>query len=58
MVNFRSLTLNALFWSIGAQAVQQILQFAITVILARILNPDDFGLIGMIVVFTGFAQIR
>jgi len=32
------------------------LQFAISIILARVLSPREFGLIGMILVFTAFAS--
>jgi PST family polysaccharide transporter len=44
-------------WTAGARAVKLILQFIISVILARLLAPKDFGLIAMIVVITGFAGI-
>lgn len=37
--------------------VKQVLQFAISVGLARLLNPEDFGLMGMVVVFTGVATL-
>jgi PST family polysaccharide transporter len=44
-------------WTAGARVAKLILQFIISVILARVLTPKDFGLIGMIVVFTGFAAL-
>jgi PST family polysaccharide transporter len=44
-------------WTAGARVAKLILQFIISVILARLLTPKDFGLIGMIVVFTGFAAL-
>jgi PST family polysaccharide transporter len=44
-------------WTAGARVAKLILQFIISVILARLLSPKDFGLIGMIVVFTGFAAL-
>jgi PST family polysaccharide transporter len=44
-------------WTAGARVAKLILQFIISVILARLLTPKDFGLIAMIVVFTGFAAL-
>ena len=44
-------------WSGVTQIGAQIAYLAISVILTRLLSPEDFGLIGMIVVFTGFAMI-
>jgi PST family polysaccharide transporter len=35
----------------------QIIQLMITLILLRLLTPEDFGLLAMIVVFTGFAEL-
>ncbi len=57
MENLKTRTITALGWSGAAQVVRQIMQFTISVILARMLSPQDFGMIGMIVVFTGFAAI-
>lgn len=37
--------------------VNQIFTFAISIVLARILGPKVYGLIGMITVFTGFAGV-
>ena len=44
-------------WSAGARAAQHVLQFAFTAALARLLLPEDFGLVAMITVFTGFAAV-
>ncbi|VAX37550.1 hypothetical protein MNBD_UNCLBAC01-1942 [hydrothermal vent metagenome] len=41
----------------GARTFQQVSQFIVTVILTRVLSPDDFGVIAMITVFIGFAMI-
>lgn len=50
-------TISGVGWSAGARIAKQILQFIISVILARLLTPEDFGLVGMIAVFTGFAAL-
>lgn len=49
-------TLHGLGWSGLAQVLRQILQFIISILLARLLAPSDFGLLAMILVFTGFAS--
>lgn len=40
-----------------SKAIQFALQLGSTMVLARLLTPDDYGIIAMVVVFTGFAQI-
>lgn len=57
MSDLRSQTISGLSWSGGGQGLRLILNFAISVILARLLTPEDFGLIGMIAIFTGFVQL-
>lgn len=44
-------------WSGISQIGLQISGFVISIILARLLTPADFGLVGMVVIFTGFAGI-
>ncbi len=46
--------LTGVVWNTVARIGQQAVQFALSVILARLLLPDDFGSIGMILVFTSF----
>ncbi|MEX0801341.1 MAG: MOP flippase family protein [Dehalococcoidia bacterium] len=55
--NLKQQTVAGVIWSAGARIVYQALQFVVTVVLARLLVPEDFGLIAMIAVFTGFASI-
>lgn len=54
---FRQKTLSGLAWKTGARVAALVLQLVISVILARLLSPEEFGLIGMIVIFTGFAAV-
>jgi len=44
-------------WNVVARIGQQVIQFGLSVVLARLLSPEDFGTIGMIMVFTGFAGL-
>jgi PST family polysaccharide transporter len=57
MGDLREKTLTGLAWSMIAQFTNQALRFVLSVTLARLLTPKDFGLMGMIVVFTGFASL-
>jgi O-antigen/teichoic acid export membrane protein len=50
-------TLGGVAWNSASRVVGQIVQFAITATLARLLLPADFGLVAMLAVFTGFAAI-
>jgi O-antigen/teichoic acid export membrane protein len=44
-------------WSTGGGVLSQVLQFAVGIVLARLLGPEAFGLIGMAMVVTGIAQL-
>lgn len=49
--------ISSISWSAFAHFIKQFITFIIGIILARLLTPEDFGLIAMIVVFTGFANL-
>src|SRR5207249_7241962 len=40
--------------AVSAQGAKFVVQTATTMVLARLLSPQDFGLLGMVVVVTGF----
>lgn len=50
-------TISGLGWTLGTQVFTQSSQFLITVVLARLLSPTEFGLLAMVTVFTGFANL-
>lgn len=54
---FRQRTVAGLTWSVIGQIATQALGFVITVILARLLSPVEFGLMALVYVFTGFAGV-
>jgi amino acid adenylation domain-containing protein len=54
--SLRQRTLAGLGWSGATQVLGQAFQFGFSVALARLLTPAEFGLVGMILVFTGFAS--
>ncbi len=45
------------FWSFIQQFSNQIIAFVLSIILARLLNPSEFGLIGMIGIFMGIGTV-
>ena len=44
-------TIYGIFWSIGQELASKLISFSITIVLARILSPAEFGLIAMLFVF-------
>ena len=57
MKNLKQKTLSGLIWSFIETTSSQLIGFISTIVLARILSPSDFGLIGMTIVITALAQI-
>ena len=51
----RQRSLDALLWSAADTGGRQALQFFVSVILARLLSPAEFGLLGMMSVFLAVA---
>lgn len=45
-------TITGAFWKFGERILGQALSFVVSIILARILAPDDYGLIALVFVFT------
>jgi len=54
--NLKNKALNGLLWNFIDNFSVQISQFAIGIVLARILSPNDFGLIGMLTIFITISQ--
>jgi len=54
---FKKNTLHGISWSAGSQGIKLIMNLVITSILARLLLPEDYGLIGMITIATGFLLV-
>ncbi|WP_332024643.1 lipopolysaccharide biosynthesis protein [Kaistella sp.] len=51
MQNLKAKTLSSFFWDFGGLLVSQIVAFVISVVLARLLSPADYGLLAMANVF-------
>lgn len=50
-------TITGISWSLASQVVIQASTFIIGLILVKLLEPEDFGLMSMVVVITGFANV-
>lgn len=50
-------TISGVFWSLGQQFSIKIVGFTITILLARILTPAEFGLIAMLSVFISVGNV-
>ncbi len=57
MTELKERTVRGLAWSAVGRFGTQALRFSLSVVLARLLAPADFGLVGMVLVFTGLATV-
>lgn len=54
--NLSRRTATAAQWRIGLSASQAAFQFVVGIVLARLLPPEDFGLLALAMIVTGFAR--
>ena len=57
MGELKKKAVKGVFWSATERFSAQGVQFVLGILLARILTPDDYGLIGMITVFFALALV-
>lgn len=57
MSNLKKRGVSALIWDFSGKISNQIVSVLVTVVLARILEPADFGLVAICLVFIGIAQV-
>ena len=57
MKNTKQIVIKSMVWNGIGKIVSQIIQFVLNVVLARLLLPEDFGLIGMLSIFMSLSQI-
>ncbi len=53
----KSKVLSSLFWKFMERGGTQGIQFIVQIILARLLLPEDYGIIALVVVFTAIAGV-
>lgn len=50
-------TLNSLAWKFSESILSQIVSFIVSIVIARILGPSEYGVVAMVMVFTTIAQV-
>ena len=55
--DIKSQALSGFFWKYAERCGAQGIQFIVQIVLARLLTPSDYGLIGLIAVFITIAQV-
>jgi teichuronic acid exporter len=53
----KSKVLSALFWKLMERGGTQGIQFIVQIVLARLLLPEDYGIIALVVIFTSIAAV-
>lgn len=53
----RQKAIEGVGWSAGATTGRQLVRVMVSIVLARLLTPEDFGLVSMVMVFAGFAGL-
>ena len=49
--------LKGLFWAVGERILTQGALFFVSIILARLLSPDEYGILALLLVFTNLADV-
>ncbi|AMJ86439.1 lipopolysaccharide biosynthesis protein [Alteromonas sp. Mac1] len=55
--NISKSAVSALKWTSALQIATQAFNFTVGIVLARLLTPEDFGLVAMVLVFVALAQV-
>jgi len=56
MSELRKKASRGVFWNLFNQGIQQVIQFFVVIVLARLLRPEDFGVFAMAAIFSNFLQ--
>ncbi len=56
-MNKRNQVISGVIWKFGERMLAQLVSFAVSVVLARLLSPDDYGVIAMVLVFISIADV-
>ena len=55
--NLQSKVISSLIWKLFERAGSQLISFVVSIVLARILTPSDYGTIALITIFNAVAQV-
>lgn len=56
-MNLKQKTITGTIWSFIDRVGNSLIQLLLTIILARLLDPKDFGVIGMLIIFSSISRI-
>lgn len=56
-ISLKSKVFSGLFWKFGERFLAQIVSFVVSVILARFLAPNDYGIVSLVLVFISLADV-
>lgn len=56
-MSVKNKVISGVLWSYAQQFSTQLINFAVTLLLARLLTPNDFGVMGLIYVFIGIGNV-
>lgn len=56
-MSLREKVLSALLWTGGTRLAAQVVTWAITIVVIRLLSPEDYGLLAMAMVFVSFLML-
>jgi O-antigen/teichoic acid export membrane protein len=56
-VDLRSRVITGMLWTGGARLISQVWTWVITIVVIRLLSPDDYGLLAMATIFVAFLSL-
>lgn len=56
-VTIKNNIVSGLFWKFGERILAQSVSFIVSVVLARLLSPEDYGVIAMVLIFISLADV-
>ena len=57
MDDLKSKTISGLIWRFGERITAQVISFIVSVVLARILLPEEYGIIAIVTIFINIANV-
>ena len=55
--NLKTKVFSGLFWTFGERIIAQTVSFIVSIVLARILMPEEYGVVAIILVFINIANV-
>ena len=49
--------ISGVFWTMGERCIAQIVSFIVSIVLARLLSPTDYGVVAILLIFISIADV-